>query len=311
MLDKYKIGHFTDLSKGTGCTVIVPPANNIASACVRGASPGTRELALLAPDKKVSRIDALVLTGGSAFGLGCAHGVMEALAKQNTGYETKYGVVPIVPAAVIFDKNIGDPKAYPTNENAEQALRQAKFSNDVMGSIGAGTGATIGKWLGMESAMKAGIGISNLKRDKISVSVLTVVNAVGDVIGYDGNIMAGAIDPNGNFYARDDSLLRWQESKMGMSANTVLSAVMINAKITKQQAYFLAERAHYGIARRIDPSHTSFDGDVVFVISSPQIETNIDLLSSMIVKSVEESIIKSVKHAKSLFGIKSYQGNKK
>lgn len=307
MLTHFKIGHYTDSSKGTGCTVIVPPSNNIASACVRGSSPGTRELALLAPDKKVSRIDALVLTGGSAFGLGCAHGVMEALADQNIGYETKFGVVPIVPAAVIFDKNIGDSKVYPTNSDAIKALNDAQYNNDTMGSIGAGTGATIGKWKGMESAMKAGIGITTLVRDGIKVSALTVVNAVGDVIGYDGNILAGAIDPAGNFYAQSDSLSRWRTSQLGMSANTVLSAVVVNAKISKQQAFFLAERAHYGIARRIDPSHTSFDGDVVFVISVPEVEVNIDMASSMIVKSVEDSIVNSVKNSKSLFGIKSYQ----
>ena len=133
------------------------------------------------------------------------------------------------------------------------------------------------------------------------------MNAVGDVIGYDGKIIAGAIDPNGIFYARNDSLSRWQASQLGMSANTVLCAVMINAKISKQQAFFLAERAHYGIARRIDPSHTSFDGDVVFVISIPEIEVNIDMASSIIVKSVEDSIINSVKYSEGLFGIKSYR----
>lgn len=307
MLNQFKIGHYTDLARGTGCTIIIPPSNNIASACVRGASPGTRELSLLAPDKKVSRINALVLTGGSAFGLGCAHGVMNVLADENIGYETQYGVVPIVPAAVVFDKNIGDPKAYPTNDNAIQAFKNAKYNNNAMGCIGAGTGATIGKWMGMEAAMKAGIGISTLERNRISVSVLTVVNAVGDVIGYDGNIMAGAIDSKGNFHAQADSLSRWQETKLGMSANTVLSAVMTNAKITKQQAFFLAERAHFGIARRVDPSHTSFDGDIVFVISTPDVEVNIDLINSMILKSIEESIIKSVDYSTSLFGIKSYQ----
>ena len=183
MLAQFKIGHFTNLSTGTGCTVILPPAKNITSACVCGASPGTRELALLAPNKKISSIDALVLTGGSAFGLGCAHGVMENLAAQNVGYETKFGVVPIVPAAVIFDKNIGDPNAYPTAEDALLALQDASYDNRSMGNVGAGTGATIGKWMGMPAATKAGIGIADLERDGIKVSVLTVVNAVGDVLG--------------------------------------------------------------------------------------------------------------------------------
>lgn len=307
MLDQFKIGHFTNLSTGTGCTIILPPSWNIASACVRGASPGTRELALLAPDKKVSHIDALILTGGSAFGLGCAHGVMEKLAAQNIGYETKYGPVPIIPTAVIFDKNIGDPDAYPSAEDSLGALQDARYDNRTMGSIGAGTGATIGKWMGMKTAMKAGIGISELKRDGIQVSVLTVVNAVGDVLDYDGKILAGAINPEEKFYAEHDTLIRWRNSNLGMSANTVLSVVMINAKIDKQQAFFLAEHAHYGIARRIDPSHTSYDGDVVFVISVPNIKVNLDLMSSMIIKNVEESVIKSITASKGIFGIKAHR----
>jgi L-aminopeptidase/D-esterase-like protein len=160
--------------------------------------------------------------------------------------------------------------------------------------------------MGMQAAMKAGIGMSQIERNGIKVSVLTVVNAVGDVIGYDGKILAGAVSPKGKFYAEKDSLIRWQESNLGMSSNTVLSAVMTNAIINKQQAYFLADRAHHGIARRIDPSHTSFDGDIVFVMSTPEIEVNIDLLSNLIVKCVEESILNSVINSQSLFDIKSY-----
>ena len=307
MLDQFKIGHFTDLKNGTGCTVILPPRENIASACVRGASPGTRELALLAPEKKVSHVDAIVLTGGSAFGLGCAHGVMQALAELNLGYETKFGVVPIVPAAVIFDKNIGNSKAYPKIDDALFAFNHAEFNNGTMGSIGAGTGATIGKWMGLQTAMKAGVGIASIEQNGVKVSAITVVNAVGDVIGFDGKILAGAISPDGLFYASEDSLIRWRDTNLGMSANTVLSTVMMNAGIDKQQAYFLAERAHYGIARRVDPSHTSFDGDVVFVVSKPEVSVSIDLLSSMVVKAVEESIINSVKASKSIFGIKAYR----
>jgi L-aminopeptidase/D-esterase-like protein len=307
MLSRIKIGHYTNLEAGTGCTVLIPPLNNISSACVGGVSPGTRELALLSPEKKVSRIDGLVLTGGSAFGLGCAQGVMEQLAAEKRGYETNFGVVPIVPAAVIFDKNIGEPNAYPTSENAIEAFRNAEYNNRLMGNIGAGTGATIGKWRGMTSAMKSGIGICELQNEGIEIIVLTVMNAVGDVINYDGAILAGAVDSAGKFYAEQDSLIRFRQAQTGMSANTVLSAVFINAKITKHQAYFLAERAHYGIARRVDPSHTSFDGDVVFVISEPESDVNIDYLSAMVVKCVEDSIINSVISAKSLFGLKAYE----
>lgn len=307
MLSKFKIGHYTDVKAGTGCTVILPPSNNVASAYVAGASPGTREIALLAPDKKVSKIDALVLTGGSAFGLGCAHAVMEQLADQNKGYETEYGVVPIVPAAVIFDKNVGDQNAFPKTKHAIQALDAASYNNRVIGSIGAGTGATIGKWMGINTAMKAGIGIADDEHKGIKVSVLTVLNAVGDVINYDGKIIAGAKNAEGRFFAESKMLNQWQETRLGLPPNTVLSAVMINAKISKQQAYTLAQRAHYGIARRINPSHTSFDGDVVFVIAVPEQNAGIDFLAGMVIKTVEQSIINSVIESKSLFGIRAYK----
>ena len=307
MLNHFKIGHFNDNTGGTGCTVIVPPRDNIAAACVRGASPGTRELVLLAPDKKVNRVDAIVLTGGSAFGLGCAQGVMEALADQNIGYETKFGVVPIVPAAVIFDKNVGDSKAYPKPEDALSAYKNAIYNNKAMGCIGAGTGATIGKWKGLQSAMKAGIGLAEMEMDEIKVSVLTVINAVGDVIGFDGKILAGAVNSDGMFFAKNNSLARSKETQLGMSANTVLTTIMMNVKVNKQQAYFIAERAHYGIARRIDPSHTSFDGDVAFVVSIPEKSTDIDFVSHMVVKAVEESIINGIKASKNMFGIKAYE----
>jgi len=138
-----------------------------------------------------------------------------------------------------------------------------------------------------------------------------VMNAVGDVIDYDGKILAGAVTPEGKFFAEQDPLIRWQAAQIGLSANTVLSAVMVNANITKQQAYFLAERAHFGIARRVDPSHTSFDGDVVFVISVPEIIVDMDYLSSLVVKCMEKSVIDSVLSAKSMFGLTSYEDLKK
>ena len=153
MRSMFKIGHYSNIKDGTGCTVIIPPKDNITSAAVKGASPGTRELALLAPDKKISAINALVLSGGSAFGLNAAQGIMEALAEKGEGYYTKYGPVPIVPSAVIFDKNVGDPAAFPSKENAVDALEDATLNNTICGNVGAGTGATVGKWRGIEYAI--------------------------------------------------------------------------------------------------------------------------------------------------------------
>lgn len=305
MLTRFKIGHFSDLEKGTGCTVILPPQNNVTSAAARGASPGSREYALLSPKRKISRIDALVLTGGSAFGLNCAHAVMEALAERGCGYQTNFGPVPIVPAAVIFDKNIGDPAAYPGAEEARQALESAAFNNYRMGNVGAGSGATVGKWRGMDFALKGGIGITEKSSDDLKVTALTVVNAVGDVLDRDGKILAGAAEKDGHFLAAENPLIRWKNPRVGLAENTVLTVIMTNALLTKQQAHFIAERAHHGIARRIEPSHTSYDGDISFVISSGEIETDIDLPALLTVAAVEESIINGIKKAEMCCGVRA------
>ncbi len=307
MLSKFKIGHFTDPKQATGCTVIIPPENNVSSAAARGASPGSREYALLSPKRKIERISALVLTGGSAFGLNCAHGIMEAMAAEGKGYQTNYGMVPIVPAAVIFDKNIGSAEAFPSAENAFQAYQAATFNNRQMGNVGAGTGATVGKWRGMDHAMKGGLGIATAEHMGIKATAVTVVNAVGDILDYDGTILAGAYDKKG-FLAKDHPFIHWDQLQIGLAENTVLSAVLTNAQITKQQAHFLAERAHHGIARRVEPSHTGYDGDICFVISSAQVPANLDLTASLVVHAVEASIINGVKEAASLHHIKGLQG---
>ena len=308
MLSRFKIGHSSDLEKATGCTVIIPPKNNVTSAAARGASPGSREYALLSPKRKISRINALVLTGGSAFGLNGAHAVMEALAEQGSGYQTNFGPVPIVPAAVIFDKNIGDSKAYPKAEQARQALAEASFNNTQMGNVGAGSGATVGKWRGMDFALKGGIGIAEQRSNGVKVAVLTVVNAVGDVLDRDGTILAGALTEDGTFAAEGNPFIRWEEEpKVGLAENTVLTVVLTNAVLSKQQAHFIAERAHHGIARRIEPSHTSYDGDISFVISTPEIEANLDLLAVLTVAAVEESIINGVKNAEALCGVRAWK----
>ncbi len=307
MLTRFKIGHYSDPQKATGCTVIIPPGNNVTSAVARGASPGSREYALLSPKRKISRIDALVLTGGSAFGLNCAHAVMEALAEKGSGYQTNFGPVPIVPAAVIFDKNLGDSTAYPNAKQARQALAEAAFNNFTMGNVGAGSGATVGKWRGMEFALKGGIGLAEQSSSGVKALALTVVNAVGDVLDRDGAILAGALAEDGTFAAENNPFVRWEQPKVGLAENTVLTVVMTNAILSKQQAHFIAERAHHGIARRIEPSHTSYDGDISFVISSPEVETDLDLLAALAVSAVEASIINGIKKAEALCGVRAWK----
>ena len=304
MAENFKIGHYTDKETITGCTVIIPPKNNITSASVRGGAPGTRELALLSPEKKITGIHALLLTGGSAFGLGAANGLAEILAEQNIGYKTAYGVVPIVPAAVIFDKNIGDSSAYPTAEDARLAFMQAIEDNMARGNAGAGTGATVGKWNGIQHAMKGGIGLARLQEGAVWIEVLTVVNAVGDVLNYNGKILAGARDEAGRFFGENKTARYRKKPQVGLADNTVLTVLMTNAKINKLQAFQLAEKAHFGIARRIEPSHTSYDGDTAFVIAHPQEECDFDLLAGLGVRAVEAGIIDAVKAANTLAGIK-------
>ncbi len=307
MLSQFKIGHYTNSDSATGCTVILPPDDVVASASVRGASPGTRELELLSPKRKISSIQALLLTGGSAFGLNAAQGVVEYLEERNIGYKTHYGIVPIVPAAVIFDLNIGDAKVRPTAADARLAAENAKYNNRMMGNIGAGTGATVGKWNGIERAMKGGLGISEITHGALKVAVVAVVNAVGDVIDKNGKILAGAIDVNNRFIANDNPHIRWGKPDVGLVENTVLCAVMTNAAVSKQQAHYLADRAHNGIARRIDPAHTSYDGDVTFVLAKPEKDADIDVISSMTVEAVEIAILEAVKNADPVFGFKSYK----
>jgi len=305
MLSQFKIGHYTNKQAGSGLTVILPPPDNIASACARGASPGTRELSLLEPGKKIKEIHALLLTGGSAFGLGAAQGIIETLSAVNIGHFTEYGVVPIVPAAVIFDKNIGANNFYPGPQEAANAVKSAVYNNRQTGSIGVGTGATLGKWNGINSAMKGGLGLAEIEHGAIKVTALTVVNAVGDILDMNNDILAGAISADGKFIAGSGRAARRSSPKVGLAENTVLTVVMTNARINKLQAFFIAERAHFGIARRIEPSHTSYDGDVSFVLSSPEVECNIDILAGMAVEVVEYSIIKGINKAEGLFGVKS------
>jgi len=300
MLNTFKIGHYTDEKNATGCTVILPPAGNVTSAIARGASPGTREYALLMPDKKINSIHALVLTGGSAFGLEAASGVMNELERQGIGYKTPFAVVPIVPAAVIYDLYLGDGRVRPGVKQGAAALKNACFKNDKSGCIGAGTGATVGKWAGLDNAMKGGFGLASVGFDGCRVSAALVVNSVGDILKKDGHILAGAIDKKHGFIARNDPRLRLRKPQVSMAENTVLCAVMTNARISKQEAQYLAERAHFGIARRVMPSPTSYDGDVAFVMSANKVPVELDAVASLIVEAVEQAIINAIVSAHSV-----------
>jgi L-aminopeptidase/D-esterase-like protein len=305
MNKNFKIGHFTDTENITGCTVILCPPDTIASCYISGSAPGSREIALLDPARKINSVNALFLTGGSAFGLNGAAGVVQYLEENKIGYETQFGVVPIVPAAVIYDLNIGNNKVRPTEENAYQACRKASDSFEFQGSIGAGTGATVGKWSGISKAMKGGLGISTLDFEEIFVRAVSIVNAVGDVIDENGKIVAGAINNTGDFIAERHPERRWERPEVGISENTVLCAILTNVKMSKMEAYTLSRRAQYGLARAIIPTSTSFDGDVIFSLACGNIRKETDIICELAAEAVRRSIIAAVENAESLAGYRT------
>lgn len=304
----FTVGHYTDVATLTGCTVILCPPSTRASCEVRGASPGSRELALLAPDKRMDEIHALMFTGGSAFGLGAADGVMKWLMEHDRGYQTPWVKVPIVPAAVVFDLNLGSNSAWPDALAGYQACQNAGTKGAQEGNIGAGTGATVGKWKGMDFRMKGGIGVASQEREGCVVAALAVVNAVGDIIDEHGNILAGARDANGKFFGEKDPHRTFARGKVLENTNTTLVAVATNAALSKVELHRVAQRMHDGMARAIVPSHTSYDGDATFALSHGEVQVDFDLVAEVAAAVTAESIRRAVRAAQSVGGVPGLAG---
>ena len=254
----FQVGHWTDPVGQTGCTVILcPPEGAVASASFLGPSPGTREGVLLAPEKKVERIHALLLTGGSAFGLAAATGVMRVLEERGIGHITPFARVPLVPAAVIYDLGSGDPQARPGDAQGEAAARAASPAPVPRGRVGAGTGATAGKYLGGVGAVPGGLGSVSLTRQGVQVGALAVVNPIGDVLDEQGGVLAGpGVGPGAVAFTPGDV------------ENTTLIAVVTEHTLTKAACRRLADAAQAALGGVIRPSHTDWDGDAAFVLSA-------------------------------------------
>lgn len=306
-LDALRVGHYTDLENGTGCTVVLcPPEGAGAGVDVRGPAPGTRETDLLRPGHLVERVHAILLTGGSAFGLDAASGVMRYLEEHNIGFDTRVARVPIVPAAVLFDLAVGNPRVRPNADNGYRACLDANANPVAQGNIGAGTGATIGKLRGLEGAMKGGIGSYALRLPgTVIVGALVAVNALGDVIdSRSGKIIAGARDEKGDWLNSANSIkgIAAPQSFRELE-NTTIGVIATNARLTKEQANLVAMMAHDGIARAISPAHTLFDGDTLFVLSVGDKDADINAIGQAAAEVVAESIVRGVKAADKLFGI--------
>lgn len=268
------IGHASDDIGATGVTVVRGIDAPFRAGCaLLGRATGTRELDALSPRHLVDRVDAIVLTGGSAFGLDCAGGVMRWMEERGRGFGVGVGVVPIVPAAVVFDlAPCGSPTARPTALMAYEACDLAEPNGFAEGSVGAGTGTTVGKAAGIERAMKGGVGITLQSAGELQVAAIAVVNALGDVRDGEGRIIAGARGDAGDFVDLSRSLALGSlpaESRFATQAlhNTTLAVVMTNATLSREELAQLAAASSIALGRRITPVGTSYDGDVVFATS--------------------------------------------
>jgi L-aminopeptidase/D-esterase-like protein len=266
-----RVGHWTDATAGTGCTVVIPPPGTVAAAEVRGGGPATRETELLGPLASVHALSALLLTGGSAFGLDAASGVMRWCEEQGLGHDTGLARVPIVPAACIYDLGVTGNARRPGPDDGHAACRAAREEPHAVGSVGAGTGATVGKLRGQSGWCKGGLG-AGMRRlyDGVTVAALAVVNAWGDVLDEGGEVLAGASRPEGGFAGATGRVIDFapEHPRLAAPGSTTLVCVVTDGALDRAQAGIVARMAHGGIARAVSPCHTPIDGDAVFCLAT-------------------------------------------
>jgi L-aminopeptidase/D-esterase-like protein len=316
-LDDLAVGHWTDPTGLTGCTVVIPPAGNVASVSVRGGGPGTRETDLLAPQAHLQSVSAVLLTGGSAFGLAAAQGVVAWCEANGIGYDRFGRPIPIVPAAVLFDLAVGNWDARPGPAEGEAACLAASPGEARMGNVGAGMGATVGKTAGPDYMMKGGLGHAVVSMGELVVGALAVTNAGGDVVAADGQVIAGVRLPGGV----DAALAAWAEREAAGVApaaaaepvppdgppppggSTTLGLVATNAVLSKVEVHRVAVQAHDGMARAIRPVHTSFDGDTVFALAAQRVEAAADMVAFLAEQALAAAIRAGVRAAAPVAGI--------
>jgi L-aminopeptidase/D-esterase-like protein len=287
-----RVGHWTDPEGITGCTVILCPPGTAGSVDVKGGAPGTRETDAIRPGTLTPEVHAVLLTGGSAFGLAAADGVQRWLEERGVGFDTGVARVPIVPAAVLFDLALGDPSARPT---AESGVAACEAATDGEGSVGAGTGATVAKSPDPAAGWKGGIGTAALEEDGVVVAALTAVNVLGDVVEDDGTPIAGNRNPEA-------------EPQQWPGANTALTVVATNATLSKERAMLLAGAGSEGVSLAVRPSHTMWDGDVVFALGTGRVEASQPTLERLAARAVAESIRRAVRLAEPLGGVPAVRG---
>jgi L-aminopeptidase/D-esterase-like protein len=301
------VGHFTDTRRPTGCTVVLTPQGAVAGVDVRGASPGTRETELLSPLNAVEKIHAVLLSGGSAFGLDAAGGVMRWLEEQGVGVEVGPTRIPIVPAAILFDLFTGDASIRPDAASGYAACIAAKSSAEAQGNVGAGAGAVVGKLFGIPRAMKGGIGSASVCVNGVTVAAMVAVNAVGDVVDpRSGEVVAGARSEDGlRMVGTTQAILNGEVLQHLMPGSaTSIGVVATDAVISKVQANKIAQMAHDGLARSINPVHTLTDGDTLFALgtgaSGLQVHTTV--LGTLAAEVVARAVLNAARAATGMLG---------
>lgn len=306
-----KVGHQSNFEAMTGCTVIICEEGAVAGVDVRGGAPGSRETDLLRPGNLVDRVHAIFLTGGSAFGMDGASGVMQYLEQRGIGFDVGVTRVPIVPASVLFDLGIGDWRIRPDKDMGYSACQVATDLYVEQGNVGAGTGATVGKLFGPERSMKGGLGTYSIKVGDLVVGAIVAVNAFGDVINpATGEILAGALAEGCDRFADTVRHMTGLPSGIGNAfagGNTTIGVVATNATLTKAEANKVASLAHNGLARTIRPCHTLFDGDTIYAMSTCGIKADINVVGLLACEVMAQAVVNAVMYAEGVLGYKSYR----
>lgn len=311
-----RVGHFTDQRRPTGCTVVIFEDGAVAGVDVRGAAPGTRETDLLNPLNTVQKVNAIMLAGGSAFGLNAAAGVMRYLEEQKMGYHVGPAIVPIVPAAILFDLGVGDFKIRPDERSGYAACLAATKNAPAEGNVGAGAGATVGKMFGMASAMKSGLGSASVKiaGSGLVVAALVAVNALGDVRDREtGQILAGARAAGEGFMDSLSQIMRGATLPGGHpiqgGAHTTIGIVVTNAALNKSEAAKVAQMAHDGLARTINPVHTSADGDTIFAAATgtSTVRADVTTLGAIGAEVMARAVNRAVRSAAGIPGLPAHR----
>lgn len=304
----FKVGHYTDKEAATGATVVLFDKMSPAGVDIRGGGPASRDSQILNPLMAATEINGVLLSGGSAFGLDAAGGVLEYLSERGIGLDVGVAKVPLVPQACIFDLGVGRADVRPGKEAGYKACENASYESPKRGNVGAGTGASVGKCCGPDRMMKSGLGTFAIEQGDIKVGAIVAVNAVGDVYE-DGKVIAGLLSEDKlSLSSSFEEIISWSD-KMEVKAatNTTIAVLVTNAKFPKAMLCKIAGMAHNGYARAINPVHSMMDGDSIYAASTGNVEANVDTVGMLAAYVLERAVIDAVKQAEPAYGLKAYR----